>query len=198
MTRTDQGNPRIMLNKNDYEQRSETFLWIEKLIILKKDPTKNIQNKLKTILKKSTIFPKKYNYEIINLNSTHSKPYGFIKIYKEKSPPRPIISYINSLLRNVAIHLSQILKDVIKFQPKYSIRNFIELYRKLELLIISDNSCLISFNVGNMFLNIINADYVERMEKKVLESNTHNKADSSSNYASLKIIFHITKIPLKR
>lgn len=174
VTKADKGNSTVILSKEHYVQKVDNFLEKEKPTTLKSDPTNKIQNKLKNTLKNiEVIFTAKEKYRLINMNPMPPKLYGLIKVHKEGNPIRPVVSYINSPLRQMAIELNKIFKNLTNFTPSHSIRNSVELTNKLKDITLPENSLLASFDVSNMFSNIPYTDCLEII-KKILDAKNIN------------------------
>ena len=162
MTRADKGNSIVILCKGEYQQKINTFLEKEDPLLLKKDPTLKIQNKLKTTLKDiNGILSNQDKFKIINMNPTPPKLYGLIKIHKENAPIRPVVSYTNSPLSKLCFKLNQIYRDTSQFNAKHTIKNSVELSKTLKNVKVPNNGVLVSFDVTNMFPNIPNYDCLQ-------------------------------------
>ncbi|MGH9701260.1 MAG: reverse transcriptase domain-containing protein, partial [Candidatus Acidiferrales bacterium] len=172
VTRADKGSSIVILENNHYINKVKDFLEKEKPIKLKNNPTDKIQNKLKNTLKEvNVIFNEKEKYMLINKNPSPPILYGLVKIHKDGAPIRPVVSYTNTPLRNVAVKLNKIFKDTTQFKPKFSVKNSIELTQKLKSKTIPNNSILASFDVTNMFSNIPNDDCINIINQILFKKN---------------------------
>lgn len=131
------------------------FLEKEKATIQNQDPTNKFQMDVKNSLKnKNALFTEAEKQKLVYMNPTPPKLYGLIKLHKDNNPIRPVVSYINCPVRKIAIKLNTIFKKVTNFKSKYSVKNSLELTKKLANVKLKNNTKLVSFDVSNMFSNI--------------------------------------------
>ena len=134
-----------------------TLLSSQNLTILKKDPTTNFNTQVKDIIDSleiiiNDIYQKR---RLIIMNPQAPKLYGTIKLHKDNHPTRPVVDYTHAPTVKIAKFLVNKLKQEIKFNPIYTVKNSYELIDKLSKQKLNNNTFrLISFDVTNMFPNI--------------------------------------------
>ena len=95
--------------------------------------------------------------------------YGAPKDHKEGTPLRPIVSTIDSLLRDTENFLKPLLALVTR-NSKYNIKNAVTALNELKQLKVDENTRLCSFDVKNMFPSIPREELLVILRKK-LEKN---------------------------
>ena len=173
VTRADKGNSIVILTQDQYNNKVQDFLNKEKPVLLKKDPTEKVQNELKQTLKNNGIFSDREKYFLVNKNPSPPILYGLAKIHKQETPIRPVVSYSNTPLRQIAVKLNNMLRNLTNFKPKYSVKNSIDLSVKLKNITLPENTILASFDVSNMFSNIPNEECVKIITKKLKNNNVN-------------------------
>ena len=104
--------------------------------------------------------------------------YGNPKTHKTRIPLRPIVSTIDSVLRNTELFLKPLLALAIN-NSKYNIKNATSALDALKELKVDENTRLCSFDIKNMFNSIPREELLvisrKRLEKqkKVLKTKTH-------------------------
>lgn len=84
-----------------------------------------------------------------------------------------MVSYSNTPLRETTIKLNKIIKNLINFKPKYTVKNSVDLTNKLKTIDLQDNTLLASFDVTNMFSNIPNKDCLNIIKRKFQNNNVN-------------------------
>lgn len=146
----------------DYEEYHGEALNIlsdkEYYATIKNDPTKEIQEKLSTLLASATkdgILTKKEKYFIqIPIPSTPFF-YHLPKLHKSTTNPpgRPIISGINGPTCNLSHFIDLYLKDYVKILPSH-LKDSDDLIRHLKQVQMQDNLCLLTLDVTALYSNI--------------------------------------------
>ena len=112
----DKGVSMVVMDREDYNTKSEELLHTSTYQILSTDPTNKHKNKLISLLKSikaeggisETTYKKLYP-----TGATTPKYYGLTKVHKEDTPLRPIVSSIGSVTYETAKELSRILKPLL-------------------------------------------------------------------------------------
>lgn len=154
---SDKGNKSVIMYKSEYEQKIKLLLNdTNTYSIIDIDPTKKLQNKNNTIVRKmyQNKFINEKTKKLLLMNkSICPRLYGNPKIHKEGYPLRPIVSSINSPSYDLSKWIGTIINsvidhDVINIKNSYEFRDFIT-----EQEIKSDH-ILVSFDVISLFTNI--------------------------------------------
>ena len=110
--------------------------------IIKRNPLRNLQEKVKNILQslneQKFLIHNYHNNKLSQSNTMLAKAYGLPKVHKPNHPYRPIISLVKSPTHFLATILYNDLKKAISL-PKSHINNSIEFRRKIENIIIPDD-----------------------------------------------------------
>ena len=79
---------------------------------------------------------------------------AFLKIYKHNIPIRPIVNCINSPNYKASKLITKILKEKINLKNKYTIKNSLELAKKLTNIQITKEIKMASYDINNLYTNI--------------------------------------------
>ena len=121
----DKGVCLVVMDKEDYIEKSEELLSKSTYKILPSDPTTRYMNKLIALLKsiktEGGIQENTYR-RLYPTGASSPKYYGLPKVHKTGIPLRPIISCVGSVSYETAKELSKILKPLVGNTP-YSVQN---------------------------------------------------------------------------
>ena len=120
------------------------------------------------------------------MNPEAPKRYGLIKTHKPNAPIRPVVSYIHSTCRRLAIKLNRIIKELTNFHDPFSINNSVDLVNKLKNVTLPNNCKLVSFDVTNMFSNIPPSECLT-----ILENLLHEKQVNIVNINEILFLFKL-------
>ena len=153
---TDKGVSMVVMDKEDYNSKSEELLHTPTYQILKTDPTNKIKNKLisllKTIKAEGGISETTYK-KLYPTGDTTPKYYGLPKVHKEGTPLRPIVSSIGSATYETAKELSKILKPLVG-RSIHHVKNNQEFIQSLQDITVDEEDCMMSFDVKSLFTSI--------------------------------------------
>ena len=163
----------VVMDKEDYNSKSEELLHTPTYQILKTDLTNKIKNKLISLLKtikavggiSETTYRKLYP-----TGATTPKYYGLPKVHKEGTPLRPIVSSIGSATYETAKELSKILKPLVG-RSIHHVKNNQEFLKSLQDITIEEDECMMSFDVISLFTSIPIQPTLNII-KKLLEEDT--------------------------
>lgn len=150
----DKGRTTVIMDKSDYEEKMNSLLNGGQYLKIPKDPTTNIMNKIKSIIKKQT--PYLSINTIKRLSPQYSKPphiYGVPKIHKNEVPLRPIVSSINSPNYELSKFLLPILNPLFGYENSH-IKNSYDFINILNETVIHKNDHIVSYDVISLFTNI--------------------------------------------
>jgi hypothetical protein len=156
LSKADKGNTITILEKGDYIHKVEDFISTCGAHKVKRDPTASFQKNIISNLKmaKGSIISNTQFYSLRNMNPNAPILYGLPKIHKDGIPIRPVVSYVNAPAYKLCKFLNSYLRDVLEFDPKYSIKNSICLVDRLKAIKIDSSCKLISLDVKNLFPSV--------------------------------------------
>jgi len=112
-TKIDKGNITIASERGSYIEKVEELLNdVNTYTVIKKNPTKSIENTLNNTLKKwlrNDYISKSQYFKLRSSDSNLPRAYGLPKVHKNNCPYRIIVSSINTALYS----LSSLLQDII-------------------------------------------------------------------------------------
>jgi hypothetical protein len=181
----------VIQNREDYENKMTALVNGIDYEKLRSDPTKTIENKIASLIKKSTEFDA---HKRRLLTPTFSKPphiYGQIKIHKEIFPIRPIVSGIDSPCNQLAKYLVPILNPLVGNTDSY-IKNTSEFVEKVKDRVLPSGSILASLDVVNLFTTTPTDGALSLLRKKLecddkLKSRTNHTVDTLMELVSVCI-----------
>ena len=152
----DKGVAMVVMDKQDYINKSNQLLNQNTYKVISKDPTNTIKNKLINILKgiktKTGLGSNTYK-SMYPTGCVPPKFYGLPKIHKPDTPLRPIVSSCGSVTYGVAKELAKILKPLVGKSPHHinSTQDFVEQARHFKL---EAGECLSSYDVSALFTSV--------------------------------------------
>ena len=161
LLKQDKGRGVVILNKNDYINKSLEFLSDSQFVKLDVDPTKSFQTKIQTTLRKmKTSFAKNVYTKIYPSSSQPGLFFGLAKVHKvpinsenvEDLPLRPVISNCGTATYEVSKHLASVLAPLTK--NVYTVNDTRDFINKLKLMTVNDGEKVVSFDVSSLFSNV--------------------------------------------
>ena len=145
----DKGVSMVVMDKDDYNSKSEELLHTSTYQILRTDPTNKHKNKLisllKTIKAEGGIGETTYK-KLYPSGATTPTYYGLPKVHKEDTPLRPIVSSIGSATYETAKELSRILRPLVG-KSTHHVRNNQDFIQSIQDITIEEEDCMMSFDV---------------------------------------------------
>ena len=171
----DKGRRVTILDTKDYTEKCLNILDAKQLRKLSKDPTTTLERKMQRVLRKIKCHLKEKGYR--KLYPTGSKPglfYGTAKVHKLKIGEglkeltvRPIISNIGTTIYETAKYLNTLLTPLTKSQ--YNILSTDDFIQKIKSERIPKRFKMISFDVKNLFTNMLLHQTIEILLSKVYQ-----------------------------
>lgn len=153
--KADKGNSIVLINTNEYIEKTKNFFNDNNITELEKDPTERYQNAIKKSLKETDlIFNDNDRKSVINMKPKPPTLKSLIKIHKIDKPIRPIVNFKNAPTYKIAKKLATLLNHKLELQNTYTIKNNIDLVSKIKNLKIHNNETLISLDIKNLYTNI--------------------------------------------
>ena len=178
----DKGVSMVVMDKEEYIQKSEDILHQPTYKELPSDPTTKHKNRLISILKtiKSEGGIDNTTYKRLYPTGAGSpKYYGLPKIHKQGVPLRPIISSRGSATYKSAKELAKILKPLVD-KSTHHVQNNKDFLDSIKDIKIKPEECTMSYDVSALFTTIpielaINIIEKHLKEEKDLHSRTNMK-----------------------
>ena len=153
---TDKGVSMVVMDREEYIQKSEELLSQSTYKTIPTDPTTKFKNKLISLLKtikaeggiNETIYRRLYS-----IGAGSPKFYGLPKVHKEGMALRPIISSIGSVTYETAQELPRILKPLVGKSP-YHVQNTKHLMNSIEGIQLKPDQCIMSYDVKALFTSV--------------------------------------------
>ena len=191
----DKGVSMVVMDREEYNSKSEELLHTPTYQILKTDPTNKIKNKLisllKTIKTEGGISETTYK-KLYPTGATTPRYYGLPKVHKEGIPLRPIVSSIGSATYETAKELSNILKPLVG-RSIHHVKNNQEFIQSLQDITIDEEECMMSYDVKSLFTSIPIQPTLTII-KKLLEEDTslHQRTSMAVKHITWLLEFCLT------
>lgn len=172
VTKADKGNSIVILNKNEYVEKTMSFLDSNNIQEINKDPTNKFQNQIKQALKGiDLLFTQAEKYKLTVKNPKLPTLRSLPKIHKQSCPIRPIVNFREAPSYKICRELNKLLREKISLENDRSVKNSIELTTKLNTLSLSESTRIVSFDITNMYTNIPVDEAITIIEENLLHSN---------------------------
>ena len=152
----DKGVSMVVMDREDYNNKSEELLQSSTYKVLATDPTTKHKNKLISLLKsikaEGGIIESTYK-RLYPTGAVTPKYYGLPKVHKKDIPLRPIVSSIGSVTYETAKELSRILKLLVG-RSSHHVKNNHDFIHSLEEIRLKPEECMMSFDVKALFTSI--------------------------------------------
>ena len=158
VTKADKGKVTVLLNKEDYDEKSRTLLEDNRTYkLIPSDPTVTVErkhNQLVTTLQRDGHVTEEMGKRLRVYNSMTPKYYGLPKIHKPDCPLRPIISSLMAPTKPIATLLTGILKDAFSDFLCYRIKDSFAFAEHMADMVVPRDHVLVSFDVISLFTNV--------------------------------------------
>ena len=167
----DKGVSMVVLNRDDYNQKAEALLQESAYRSIPNDPTNKYKNKLiallKTIKTEGGINEATYK-RLYPTGAGSPKFYGLLKIHKEGTPLRPIVSSIGAVTYPTSKELSRILRPLVGKSPHH-ISNNQDFIEHLKGITLGPEEVMVSYDVRALFTSVPIKPALEVIEKLLKE-----------------------------
>ena len=171
----DKGVSTVVMDREDYDKKSEELLNQSSYRVLPSDPTIKHKNKLiallKTIKAKGEISDTIYK-RLYPTQASSPKYYGLPKVHKEGVPLRPIISRRGAVTYETAKELSRILKPLVGRSPHH-VQNTQDFIKSIAGIQLQEDECIMSYDVNALFPSIPTEPAVNIIQKHLEEKDLH-------------------------
>ncbi|KYN22078.1 hypothetical protein ALC57_05535 [Trachymyrmex cornetzi] len=158
-THADKRNITVAINKDDYVNKMNSMLEDESTYtIINRNTSNKIISKLKETLKRwgDQEYINDTRYDWLNCaNPILPSVYGVSKVHKNGSPLRIIVSYIGSILHNIATYLHIISLKSYMGRNKYTVNNSFKVTKIAHLLKLKTDDQLYSLDAVSLYTNIL-------------------------------------------
>lgn len=153
--KADKGCTTVIMDRIEYLGKVNNFLTDNNFVEINSDPTTKINKLVKSKLADTTrLFDKKETKYLTVMNPYPPRLFGQPKLHKANIPIRPVVSFVNSPCSKLAHKLNSCFRSLTGFQPKYGIKNALELVNKIKHIPVPSSHKIVSFDVTNLFTNI--------------------------------------------
>jgi hypothetical protein len=130
--KADKGNSIVIEYADKYNSKILHFITNNDFQITEKDPTKQFQNKVRTVIRESQSFICKEKRHIhVNLNPSAPTIRGLLKVHKDNCPIRPVINCENAPACKLAKLLNKLIATYIPLPYAYNVKDTIHLMEDL-------------------------------------------------------------------
>jgi hypothetical protein len=156
VSKADKGNCIVIMGKEQYNQKVSDLIQGDNFSVLRKDPTPGFQKDLRNVVKNSMfVFETEHQKNtVIPMNPQAPILYGLPKIHKDNIPIRPVVSYLSAPTYKLARRLNGILRQKSNFEPKYCLKNSLDLIEKIKDIDVPQGAILLSLDVDSLFTNV--------------------------------------------
>lgn len=131
VTKADKGNSLVILYKQDYINKVETFLAENNINKIDSDPTLSFSKEINKAISSSMNLLTAAEIHRSKVNNPSAPCLrGLPKIHKDGIPIRPLVNFIPSPPYNVSKKLEQIIRNQTVLENSHSIKNSLELVHK--------------------------------------------------------------------
>lgn len=110
-------------------------------------------------------------------NTLPPRLYGLLKVHKsdifEDIPIRPVVAFTNSPVYNLTKWLNLLLKEVLDNYFTFTVRNSIELSKKLKERVLHPREILLSLDVTSLFTNVPRTEVLQILDGFLISINYH-------------------------
>ena len=88
------------------------------------------------------------------MNPLCPRLYGLPKVHKDNFPMRPVVSFYTAPSYKLAQKANSLFSSKCQYNPKFTVKNSLELIDKIKNIIVPENAILVSFDVVSLFTSI--------------------------------------------
>ena len=142
------------------------------------DYSKNFEEKVNSCTSKWTskgVIDNNWKWFITPTNLTHGKIYGLVKNHKVNNTVRVITSSCNTAIESVPIYTENVLFELSEGMPSRIKDNnhLLDIIDNMNIMFLSTNDILVSFDIVNMFPNIDNKSSLDAVKSVLLKRPTN-------------------------
>jgi hypothetical protein len=195
VSKADKGNSIVILYQNDYHSKVKDFINSSNFTILKKNPTKSFQSKIKSTIKNCpAILPKNSNINLTTMNPIAPNIRGLPKVHKVECPIRPIINWRGAPAFKLAKFLNKLIHTHIPLPYAYNITKSKRLMDDLLGIPHEQGKKLASLDIVNMYPNIPTNELIPIMESMAYNNQIDmNTTQDDYVHSSRTKLLHVSR-----
>lgn len=170
IVKADKGNTVIIMEKEEYINRVESFIQSGPYKKVTYDLTSKFQAQTKRMMKNISFLTEWQKKQKMESNPQAPQLKCQLKIHKEGMPLRPIVSFIKSPMYKMSQEISKRIKINYEKEQVYNVENSKEVIEKLRRIKISENTKLMSLDVKDMYTNIPTNDTIKIIKENNLKN----------------------------
>lgn len=176
ITKADKGNSTVIMNKQEYVDKTVDFLFSNHMTISSNDPTNMFQKQVKNALKDThATVPSRVRAQLINMNPSAPTLKAYPKIHKPDTPIRPITNFRSAPAYKLAKFLQQYLKSNYVFSCNRSMTSSAAFAQHIHNLKLLNTHRMMSLDIKDMYSNIPVTDTLD-----IIQNNMENNPNISS------------------
>ncbi|XP_050515797.1 uncharacterized protein LOC126890693 [Diabrotica virgifera virgifera] len=174
-SKADKGNCLVILDQDSYNNKVSSFLEENHFTLIPTDPSKRFIGKLKDNIKKYSEFLSDHEapYHKLPGNPLIPRLYGLPKIHKVGIPIRPVVSFINTPVSILSKFILNTLKNLLNFTPHFTVLNSYQLVDKLQLINLTPDITMLSFDVSNLFTSVPKLETLSLVKSLLVNKSIH-------------------------
>lgn len=170
--KADKGNTTVLMNKQEYIDKTEQFISANDILEIKKDPTIKFQNNIKNCVNRTNlIMDKNDRLKAINPNPKIPNLRAAPKIHKENTPIRPIINFRNAPSYKASVFMHKYLKNNLPINNNRSIKNSADLINKLKEINYDNDTKFASLDISSMYTCVPVKETIDIIKDGLLRNN---------------------------
>lgn len=170
--KADKGNTTVLVKQDDYVKKTEEFINDNGIVEIKKDPTVNFQNNIKTAIRSTNlILTKEEKGKLVDMNPQAPTLRALPKIHKDNIPIRPIINFRQAPSYKLSSFLHKYIRDNVKLENNRSVINSADLVNQLKSININSSNRMASLDVKSMYTKIPVKEAIGLVKENLLKNN---------------------------
>ena len=187
--KADKGNTVVIINNEEYKQKTYEFINNNDIKELEQDPTFTYKTEINQAINSSiNLLDDSTRRRAKQINPQAPQFNGLPKIHKQDIPIRPVINFKTSPGYKTAKILERIIKNNINLNNNHSVKNNIAFIDKTKNIDISNNYKLASFDIVNMYTNIPVDETITILKNNLKSNNRMTKEQIKELINLIKII----------
>lgn len=168
LCKADKGHTTVILYRDYYIAKVDSFIENNYVQPLTKDPTNAYQLKSEKLINGSKVLFTDNDIKSLGvINPKAPLLHGLPKVHKENTPIRPLVDYTTSPTYKVA----KMLREHIVLVNSFSLKNSYDLIDKTKDIKVLQHHTLASFDMVNLYTNVPVPDTLDIVEKHLNNSN---------------------------
>lgn len=176
ISEADKVNTIVPTYQENYHKKIHDFIANNSLTIVKSDPTKNFQRKLRNVINEcQIILLKDEKWKYVNLNTSAPTIRGLMKIHKSDFPIRPVVNWHNAAAHKLAKMLARKLQTYLPLLYTFNVKNSVQLVDDLSKIPSDPYLQFGSFDITNMYSNVPTDELINIIDSMCDQHNISGK-----------------------